>query len=153
MRFFARSIWLASLLGAQSALATLSFEVTATSGDQELDASALVFEPIPLRRHQQHSASSPYPRGKEHREPISYSSNWCGASQHSQNDPVNEVFGHFTAPDLTLRPGIAPPQFAAAWIGIDGAICKKSLLQGGVTTIVSDNDTCSGLAWKTAVGC
>ena len=52
---------------------------------------------------------------------------------------VSNVFGFFTVPDLTLREGVGAPQFAAAWVGVDGAECNGTLLQAGVTTIVSFN--------------
>jgi hypothetical protein len=79
---------------------------------------------------------------------ISYSSNWCGASQHTSDkaDAIKNVSGYFQVPDLRLRPGNPPPQFAAAWIGIDGAECNTTLLQAGVTTVVSYCSLCCGVS-------
>ncbi|EAQ93037.1 hypothetical protein CHGG_01272 [Chaetomium globosum CBS 148.51] len=82
------------------------------------------------------------------RDTISYSSNWCGASQHAPPaEKITNAIGYFTVPDLTLRPGIPAPQFAAAWVGIDGAECNSTLLQAGFTTVVNSNGGQSASAW------
>lgn len=60
---------------------------------------------------------------------------------------MSNVFGFFTVPDLTLREGVGAPQFAAAWVGVDGAECNGTLLQAGVTTIVSF-DLFASLSWR-----
>lgn len=131
---FVRSILLTSL-AATAVTAELSFVASVQQEGKEVDASALDFVPISPLRHRKHAFR--HAHAKEERDVISYSSNWCGASQHtSRSDGIVNVFGFFTVPDLTLRPGIPAPQFAAAWVGIDGAECNSSLLQAGVTTIV-----------------
>jgi hypothetical protein len=45
------------------------------------------------------------------------------------------VSGIFSTPSLTIRPSEPIPQFAAAWIGIDGASCQQALLQAGTQTV------------------
>ncbi|KAK3329944.1 peptidase A4 family-domain-containing protein [Apodospora peruviana] len=145
MRSFVRSI-LFSLLAACSVAGELSFTVTAERGGEEVDASDLNIVRIPSR---QHSRQGPATNEDEKRNTISYSGNWCGASQHAANasDQIVNAFGSFTAPDLTLRPGLPAPQFAAAWVGIDGASCKSTLLQAGVTTVINSNGGQSASAW------
>ena len=130
---------LLGLLAASSVAAELSFVAKAYREDTSADiSSALDFVPVPPRQRWRHgSRYRSNARGK--RDPVSYSGNWCGASQHTDPaaDPIVNAFSFFTAPDLRLRDKIPPPQFAAAWVGIDGASCKSALLQAGVTTIVS----------------
>jgi hypothetical protein len=149
----ARSI-LAASLAASAVTAQLSFVASVQQDGQEADASALGFKQIPPLSHGRHAAR---PRsGHGHgghratgRDAISYSSNWCGASQHTnRQDSISSVYGYFTVPELTLRPGIPAPQFAAAWVGIDGAECNSTLLQAGVTTVVRAKPRCFSL-WKT----
>lgn len=131
-----RSIFLASLV-ASTATAQLSFVASVQQEGQDVDASSLNFVPIPPLRHRKHDSRPHHGHSREERDLISYSSNWCGASQHaSRSDGVASVFGYFTVPDLKLRSGVPAPQFAAAWVGIDGAECNSTLLQAGVTTVV-----------------
>ncbi|GAB1310643.1 Peptidase A4 family-domain-containing protein [Madurella fahalii] len=145
MRSLARSLLLAAALTVSS-ISALSFVASVEQGGREVDASNLGFVPIPALSHGKHPSRSRY--GRKERDTISYSSNWCGASQHSTRaDPITNVFSFFTVPDLTLRPETPPPQFAAAWVGIDGAECNSSLLQAGVTTIVNSNGGQSASAW------
>ncbi|KAK4240409.1 protease [Achaetomium macrosporum] len=127
--------------------AELSFVASIrTRGD--VDASALKFVPIPPARHGRHGSWPERGDSRAERDVISYSSNWCGASQHSsRSDGIASVFGVFTVPDLTLRPGLPAPQFASAWLGIDGAECNSTLLQAGVTNIVNSNGGQSASAW------
>ncbi len=126
-----------TLLAASTITAQLSFVASVEQGGQEVDASNLTFVPIQPLRHRKHASESNHDHSKAERDLLSYSSNWCGASQHaSKSDGVSNVFGYFTVPDLTLRPGTAAPQYAAAWVGIDGAECNTTLLQAGVTTVV-----------------
>jgi hypothetical protein len=140
---FLRSICLASL-AASTATAQLSFVASVQQEGQDVDASGLNFVPIPPLRHRKHASHPQHDQGRAERDLISYSSNWCGASQHAtRSDGVSNVFGYFTVPDLTLRPGLPTPQFAAAWVGIDGAECNSTLLQAGVTTIVGLLPECS----------
>jgi hypothetical protein len=141
----ARSLLVVSLV-ASTACAKLSFTATVEQDGQEVEASDLVFVPISPLTHGRSPSSGLNP-GQERRgkDPVSYSSNWCGASQHSTgSDEVSNIFSFFTAPDLTLRPQIPAPQFAAAWVGIDGAECKTALLQAGVTTIVRGRTNLTG---------
>lgn len=56
-------------------------------------------------------------------------------------------FSYFTAPNLRLRPKTPQPQYAAAWVGIDGASCNQALLQAGVTTVLNSNGQQSSWAW------
>ncbi|KAL2143144.1 hypothetical protein VTI28DRAFT_291 [Corynascus sepedonium] len=143
-----RSISLASLV-ASTVTAQLSFVASVKQDGKDVDASSLNFVPIPPLGHRRHGTR---PRRGEHkaaeRDVVSYSSNWCGASQHTaESDGFSNVLGYFSAPDLTLRPGTPAPQFAAAWVGIDGAECNTTLLQAGVTTIVNSNGGQSASAW------
>ncbi len=154
-----RTLLLTALLSTPlPATAQLSFVASVSHEGQPVDAPELSFVAIPPLKHRRHSArphhhnddandhSEETPSGGAkrtaaavERDLVSYSSNWCGASQHasSKTDGVASVFGYFTVPDLTLRGGGPAPQFAAAWVGIDGAECNTTLLQAGVTTVVS----------------
>lgn len=67
--------------------------------------------------------------------PIRYSGGWCGASQKGpRTNKFTGMSSMFQAPELTARPNVPLPQYAAAWIGIDGNSCSGTLLQAGVTT-------------------
>jgi hypothetical protein len=142
---FARSI-LAASLAVSTVTAQLSFVASVQQDGQDADASALGFKQIPPLSHGRHAARSRPGHGNHRvteRDPISYSSNWCGASQHTnRQDTIASAYGYFTVPDLTLRPGIPAPQFVAAWVGIDGAECNSALLQAGVTTVVRAKPRC-----------
>ncbi|KAK3899262.1 peptidase A4 family-domain-containing protein [Staphylotrichum tortipilum] len=153
-----RTLLLTALLSSPlPAAAQLSFVASVEHQGQPVDAPDLSFVPIPPLRHRRHSAR-PHDHHHEEgsgasrtpeRDLVSYSSNWCGASQHvnSKADGVASVYGYFTVPDLTLRAGGPAPQFAAAWVGIDGAECNTTLLQAGVTTVVNSNGGQSASAW------
>jgi Peptidase A4 family len=132
---------LITLAVAWGVAAELSFVATAQWGDQVVDISDLEFVPIPPRQHANHGTTlDANVTSTEKRETIGYSGNWCGASQHSTpSDQIVNVFGYFTAPELTLRPDTPAPQYAAAWVGMDGASCPQTLLQAGVTTVVGVN--------------
>jgi hypothetical protein len=154
MRSLARSLLLTAL-AATTAAAELTFVASAQQDGKEVDASALQFVPIPPSRHRQFllpQLGNRLAAAVEQRDAhVSYSSNWCGASQHapsnSNADGIASVFGDFTAPDLTLRAGQAAPQFASVWVGLDGAQCNTTLLQAGVTTVVNSNGGQSANAW------
>ncbi|KAK3694468.1 peptidase A4 family-domain-containing protein [Podospora appendiculata] len=145
--------FLLSLVVARSVVAELSFIATARQGNTVVKISDSDFVPTVPRRHRNHgppsnTTVSTNTTMSRRSDPVSYSGNWCGASQHSTSaDQITNIFGYFTVPDLTLRKGIAAPQFAAAWLGIDGASCRKSLLQAGVTTVVNSNGGQSASAW------
>ncbi|KAL2271368.1 hypothetical protein VTJ83DRAFT_739 [Remersonia thermophila] len=155
MRWLGRALLLASL-AVSTVTAELSFEATMKQDGKEVKVSKTDFRPVPPLRHGRRGPRGGRdrhgrPAGGEQpaaRDLISYSSNWCGASQHTtQNDGISSVAGYFQVPDLTLRPGVPAPQFAAAWVGIDGAECNTTLLQAGVTTVVNSNGGQSAYAW------
>lgn len=80
--------------------------------------------------------------------PVGYSGNWCGASQHTTtSDRFTSVSGVFTVPDLSLRPSTATPQFVASWVGIDGASCNTALVQAGATTEISSTSVQTSNLW------
>ncbi|KAK4672698.1 hypothetical protein QC763_105370 [Podospora pseudopauciseta] len=147
------------LLGAISLITTtgvtgLEFTVSLEENGKAADASKLQFVKIPPLKHRRRGhrnttvATGQHVTAKRGNNDISYSDNWCGASSRSNDaDPIRNVFGYFTVPDLKLRAGIPPPQYAAAWIGIDGAKCNQTLLQAGVTTVVNSNGGQSASAW------
>lgn len=140
------NLFLASVLSG-SALADISWSATVVSKGKKIDwiDSGLEFVPIPPKSHYNHPhRGGNHTANEEHndidkRATISYSSTWCGISQRTPRsaDPVTNVFGFFSAPDLTERPGFAYPQLGAAWVGIDGGTCQSSLAQAGIQTIVS----------------
>ncbi|KAK3393297.1 peptidase A4 family-domain-containing protein [Podospora didyma] len=155
MRSLIHSFAMVSVL-AWSVGAELTFVATARQGGREVDRSDIKFSAIPPRQHRRHGPPYTNVNATSHadvntrrdRDNVSYSGNWCGASQHSStSEPISNVFAYFTAPDLTLRTETPAPQFAAAWVGIDGANCRKTLLQAGVTTIVNSNGGQSASAW------
>lgn len=136
----ARQLLVGSLV-VWSAAAELTFVAEAhTDGGADI-TSDLNFVKIPPRqrwRHRSPRNRDRPPSGGSKRDTVSFSGNWCGASQHSTTtDQIVSAWSHFTAPDLKLRPNIPQTQYAAAWVGIDGASCTQALLQGGVTTVVS----------------
>jgi hypothetical protein len=139
-------------LAVWTAAAEISFVVEATRDNGTVDISSeLELVKLPPRQRWQHgsrhrSRSPPSKGGK--RDVVSFSGNWCGASQHSTSDnQIVNAFSWLTAPDLKLRPGQPIPQYVAAWVGIDGAECKSALLQAGVTTVVNSNGGQSASAW------
>lgn len=125
-------------LAVWSAAAELSFSAQSIHADGEVRAlSNKDFNPVPPRQRWQHTAHRHNATWKETRDLVSYSGSWCGASQHStKGEKIVNAYGSFTTPYLKLRDGLPAPQYAAAWVGIDGAECKKALLQAGVTTVV-----------------
>lgn len=127
-------------LAVWSVAAEISVSIEAIRDDGVDFSSDIKLVPVPPRERWQHGTrgrARPPKGGSSKRDTISYSGNWCGASQHSTaKDPVVSAFSYFTAPNLTLRKGIPPPQYAAAWVGVDGAECKQALLQAGATTVV-----------------
>ncbi|KAL2262490.1 hypothetical protein VTK26DRAFT_1171 [Humicola hyalothermophila] len=150
MRSLIRTLLVATSVLSPLTKAELTFKVTSVQQDgRNVDTSSINFVPIPPLQHRKHP--SRLSRAKGERDTISYSSNWCGASQHAssqaEQDAISNIFGYFTVPDLMLRDGHPAPQFAAAWVGIDGAECNSALLQAGVTTIVNSNGGQSASAW------
>jgi len=141
------------LLASSTVTAQLTFTARVQQFGQDADASELNFVPIQPMGRRKLPPSYYRQRGsvngtitltnasdKGERDLVSESANWCGASQHTEgDDQVADILGVFTVPDLTLRQGKAPPQFASAWVGIDGAACSSVLLQAGVTTVVSED--------------
>lgn len=130
--------FLVGSLAVWSAAAELSFSAQSIHADGEVRAlSNKDFNPVPPRQRWQHTAHRHNATWKETRDLVSYSGSWCGASQHStKGEKIVNAYGSFTTPYLKLREGLPAPQYAAAWVGIDGAECKKALLQAGVTTVV-----------------
>lgn len=139
MKSHAFALLVPSIL-AWTAAAELTFSATAIHAGKQVDTSGLEFLPIPPRSHHHRNSSSPLSRSRPRpgkRAAVSYSDNWCGVSQHTTAaNPITGVSGVFSTPSLTIRPSEPIPQFAAAWIGIDGASCQNSLLQAGTSTVV-----------------
>jgi hypothetical protein len=124
-----------------SVLADFTFNVTAVSKGNKIDwkAAGLEILTIPqqsrFHRHGDNStAGTQHPHGKR----AGVSGNWCGISQkvQSNRDTLSSVYGHFQVPNLSFRPGFPYPQWASAWIGMDGGTCSSALLQSGVTVVV-----------------
>ncbi|KAJ9151636.1 Protease [Coniochaeta hoffmannii] len=142
------------LLFASAAAAELTFTASTVQDGKEVDVSTKDFVKMPPRSRPHHrwrgtnstggSSSSEHKRATS----ISLSSTWCGMSQkHADSqDPIKTVFGAFQAPNLHDRTGTYP-QFAAAWVGIDGSSCQQALLQAGVTTTLNSNGGQSASAW------
>lgn len=163
MRSSILSLLAASLTIWATTVAGLGFTAKFEKDGKEIDPSKLDFVKAPATRHwhrqwknRHHNGTSsgtggPTSRrdnGKPGKEDISYSENWCGAAHRTTaSDPVQNIFAYFTVPDLKLRPNIPAPQFAAAWVGIDGAKCNWTMLQAGVTTVVNSNGGQSASAW------
>ena len=137
MRSLVHSLLVTALM-IWSAVADLRYVATLEQDGRVVDASHIEFVKTPPLRHGRHGRHASSRRDASAKDNISYSDNWCGVSHRSTpSDPVSNIFGYFTVPDLKLRPGIPAPQFAAAWIGVDGAKCNSTMLQAGVTTVVS----------------
>lgn len=150
------------LLFASAAAAELTFTASTVQDGKEVDVSTKDFVKMPPRSRPHHrwrgtnstggSSSSEHKRATS----ISLSSTWCGMSQkHADSqDPIKTVFGAFQAPNLHDRTGTYP-QFAAAWVGIDGSSCQQALLQAGVTTTVCCTrlSPLSARIWKANMSC
>lgn len=132
---------------AQGAAAALEVKVVAASRNNStpVDPSQIKLlrkEVTPSQLERLKKAASELPGGDDKNvtrraNPVGYSGNWCGASQHTPtNDRFMSVSGLFTVPSLSLRPATATPQFVASWVGIDGANCATALVQAGATTEV-----------------
>lgn len=141
---------LLSLLLASAAAAELTFKATAVQNGQTtaISPEEIVKTAPRSRPHgiwgSANSSAVPPPTGSQQKRQksarsgtVTMSPGWCGLSQRYEesNDPITSVFGAFTAPDVYNRTGTYP-QFAAAWVGIDGWSCTQALLQAGVTTTV-----------------
>ncbi|KAL1878103.1 hypothetical protein VTK73DRAFT_8064 [Phialemonium thermophilum] len=151
MRLFDNPLALVSFLAWGSA-AELTFSATAIQHGRTVDTSILSFLPIPPRSHHHHFYQGllnlTLLADLDKRDTTSFSNNWCGVSQHTTaSNPITGVNGIFSAPSLSQRPGQPIPQFAAAWVGIDGSSCRTTLLQAGVTTVLNSNDGQSASAW------
>ena len=127
------------------AFAELTYTVTATKDGVTLPESHISFEQFEpsLYRLNTTSADPAKPRDRGRRvkrvpNSIYYSSNWCGAVQHSaQTNKITSVHAYFQVPTLSPRPGVTSfPQYTATWVGIDGATSGSALLQSGITSTV-----------------
>ena len=119
-----------------SAAAELTYTATVVQDGKQLDpSSALKFLTVPPRSHlPSHNATGASLISKRN----TASDDWCGVTQKARGgDSISNIFGYFTVPDLTLRKGHDAPQFASAWVGIDGWTCKSALLQAGISTQVN----------------
>jgi hypothetical protein len=149
-----------SLFSPVLVVSELTYSVTATHHGIDVDPSAIKVIPMPPRYQHMlnlasHSGHHSRPGRRKTRLGMrdisnfdntdstdgidSFSSDWCGISQHNPQpsiNPITGIFGIFSTPDLSLRPGGPVPQYAAAWVGIDGASCRNALLQAGTLTAV-----------------
>lgn len=129
---------------ARLALCELTYTVTATKDGKPIPDSDIVFERIEPSLHRLNTTltgpTMPKDKGRrvKRTNPIYYSSNWCGAVQHSvSTNKITSVHAYFQVPTLSQRPGVTSfPQFVATWVGIDGATWGSALLQSGVTSQV-----------------
>lgn len=131
-------------LGARLALSELTYTVTATKDGKPIQDSDIVFEPVaPSLRRLTTLSSEPTKRNAMSRRvrrtnPTYYSSNWCGAVQHSAStNQITSVQAYFQVPTLSQRSGDTSfPQYVSTWVGIDGATWTTALLQSGITSEV-----------------
>lgn len=129
---------------ARLALSELTYNVTATKNGAPVQGSDIVLERIEPSLHRLNTTlTSPTARKDRNRKakrtnPIYYSSNWCGAVQHSvSTNKITSVHAYFQVPTLSQRPGVTSfPQYVATWVGIDGATWGSALLQSGITSQV-----------------
>jgi len=144
MKYFQPAFFLLSL-AARSALAQFNFTVVGTENGNPIDASDIVFEKKEPSLYRLNTTvdgeSTPidrYPRRVKRANPVLYSSNWCGAVQHSTStNKITNVHAYFQVPTLSARTGVTSyPQYVATWVGIDGATWSSALLQCGVTSQV-----------------
>jgi hypothetical protein len=79
---------------------------------------------------------------------IKYSSNWAGVAreQPPPDSTYSAVSATFTVPEPTPTPGDDNFHGASAWVGIDGATYKQTILQAGVDAVV-DNGKKSYHPW------
>lgn len=130
-------------LAARAALADITYTVTAIHKGKPVKPSDIVLQRIEPGRHQLTTAArqpKPKSRGGNARRsnPTVYSTNWCGAVQHSPStNPITSVHAFFQVPTLSQRAGVTSfPQYVAPWVGIDGATWSTALLQSGTTSSV-----------------
>ncbi|KAK1767928.1 concanavalin A-like lectin/glucanase [Phialemonium atrogriseum] len=141
-------------LAARAALAEITYTVTAIHKGKPVKPSDIVLERIEPGRHQLTTAArqpKPKSRGGNARRsnPTVYSTNWCGAVQHSPStNPITSVHGFFQVPTLSQRAGVTSfPQYVAPWIGIDGATWSTALLQSGTTSSINSAGVQTNWAW------
>jgi hypothetical protein len=71
--------------------------------------------------------------------------NWCGVVVfHALNDPVREVSGSWTVPNMTPVAGQQRPFICASWVGIDGFTYRDNpdgsgLVQAGTTRMLTSD--------------
>jgi hypothetical protein len=127
------------------ALADLTYTVTATKNGKTIQDAEITLDRIEPSLHNLNTTSAGQRRARDRddmlkRVPnsIYYSSNWCGAVQHSvSTNKITSVHGYFQVPTLSARPGVTTfPQYVASWIGIDGSSWGSALLQSGITSQV-----------------
>jgi hypothetical protein len=143
MKYLQASLALLVLAG-RACLAELAYTVTGTQNGETIKPADIKFERVEPSLHRLNvtagSAPSPKARGRRVKRvnPTYYSSNWCGAVQHSPStNKITNVHAYFQVPTLSQRTGVSSfPQYVATWVGIDGATWGSSLLQSGVTSQV-----------------
>jgi hypothetical protein len=130
---------------ARLAMSEFSYTVTATKDGKPVQDSDIVLERVEPSLHRLNTTlaepTKPNTRGRmrvKRTNPVYYSSNWCGAVQHSAStNKITSVHAYFQVPTLSQRPGVTSfPQYVATWVGIDGATWTSALLQSGVTSQV-----------------
>ncbi|KAI1792536.1 acid proteinase [Ganoderma leucocontextum] len=70
---------------------------------------------------------------------VSYSGNWSGAVLSAKNATYNSVTATFVVPRPKEPSGATGRHSVAAWVGIDGASCGRTILQTGVDFTVNGN--------------
>lgn len=134
-------------LALEACLAELTYTVTGTQNGTVVNPSDILLVPIEPSLDRLSGESNPpelpafRPRGSSSRNiakrAVQYSSNWCGAVQHSPTaNKITSVHALFQVPTLSPRPSTSFPQYLATWVGIDGVTWGSALLQSGVTSQV-----------------
>lgn len=159
MKYLQASLLLAAW-AARAALAELTYTVTGIQNGKPIKASDIVFQQVEPTLHRLNTTiqSQPKPKDRGGRvkrtNPVYYSSNWCGAVQHSvSTNKITSVHAYFQVPTLSQRTGVTTfPQYVATWVGIDGATWTSALLQSGVTSQVSTSLICLTLSVSSTSG-
>ncbi|OIW24719.1 concanavalin A-like lectin/glucanase [Coniochaeta ligniaria NRRL 30616] len=154
MKYFHTSFITLALM-ARLALSELTYTVTATKNGTPVQDSDIVLERVEPSLHRLNTTltgpAKLKDRGRRAKRtnPTYYSSNWCGAVQHSvSTNKITSVHAYFQVPTLSQRPGVTSfPQYVATWVGIDGATWGSALLQSGVTSQLSSTGVQTNWAW------
>jgi hypothetical protein len=144
----------------------LQVSVSATHKGQAIDASDIVLREVEStsnlfkKLHDDPAPPTRNPRGQRRserreeagplgkRNEILYTGDWCGATSSTPStNKITNVQGYYQVPAPTVRASQGTPQYAGAWVGIDGVTWSTSLVQAGTASAIAGPGETAFWAW------